>query len=126
MFDADQTKQLKRQGFLAVSSFSSPAEISELREIINPIVEDVLSGARTGGRDLAVGDSSDFRILEIANPLGIDARLGQTAFVRQAVEATSAFFRHPATILFNHCIMKPPHSPMETAWHQDSAYARWY
>jgi hypothetical protein len=124
MFTREQILQLKAQGFVSIDNFVPPEDVKLVKEIIDPIVDDVLSGARGGGRDLAEGSSPHVQILEIENPISIDERLKSTSYVQRAIEATSAFFGHPALIIYSHCIAKPPNNDKETAWHQDSAYSQ--
>ena len=124
MFTQEQSLQLKAQGFLSIDKFVSREDVDLLKKIIDPIVDDVLSGARGGGRDLAEDSSPDVQILEIENPLAVDERLKFTSYVQRAIDATSRFFGRAGSVTYSHCIAKLPHSDKETAWHQDSAYTK--
>lgn len=118
---AEEKRFLKDNGFLSVADYSTPADLDELRGLINQILNDHELAQKTTVRDLTGQDTLAIR--EIVSPSKLQPKLLETRVYRRAMAITEALYGSGASLAFDHIIDKPPHNEKETAWHQDSAYS---
>jgi hypothetical protein len=121
---AENRAQFERDGFVALDGpVIDRHEIDEVLALLEPLLRWSEKLPPEKVHDLAVGDTTGGRILEIDDTSDLAPELRRTAaFARCRVIAEELLERRMSTF-FDHVIAKPPHNLSATPWHQDAAYS---
>ncbi len=119
-----QIRFFHENGFLAIDAITTPEEIEHLIAIYDNLF------ARKAGReegnqfDLAGTDEEDKEaaLPQILGPSNYAPELKETLYRVNAEAISSQLFGASVGYGGDHAILKPPHSPAATPWHQDEAY----
>ena len=120
----EQVQFFRDNGFLALDSITSQKEVESLHGIYDDLF------ARRAGRedgnqfDLTGTDEEDVAasVPQILSPSRYAPALRETQLVANARSVVRQLIGDDARELGDHAILKPPHSPQPTPWHQDEAY----
>lgn len=121
----EQIAFFQREGYLVLPALTTAAEVERLQTIYDHLFA-VKAGRDQGDHlDLVTTDEDDQTpvLPQILNPSKYAPELADT-LLRANAEAIAAQLLG-ANWQFNgeHAILKPPHTPAATPWHQDEAYA---
>lgn len=120
----DQIKFFHENGFIALDHLTTQHEVESLQSIYDDLF------ARRAGReegnqfDLTGTDEEGVApsVPQILSPSRYEPRLAETHLVANAREIVRQLLGEDARDMGDHAILKPPHSPQATPWHQDEAY----
>ena len=117
----EQVDAFHRDGFLAVESLTTPAEVAVLREVY-----DRLFARSDFGDDrlelAALDDEGRETLPQIMNPEKYAPELDDTQARANALAIARQLLGPEAERGGDHAIMKPPGHGAPTPWHQDEAY----
>jgi ectoine hydroxylase-related dioxygenase (phytanoyl-CoA dioxygenase family) len=117
----EQVDAFHRDGFIAVESLTTPAEVAVLREVY-----DRLFDRRDFGDDrlelAALDDEGRETLPQIMNPEKYAPELEDTQARANALAIARQLLGPKAERAGDHAIMKPPGHGAPTPWHQDEAY----
>jgi ectoine hydroxylase-related dioxygenase (phytanoyl-CoA dioxygenase family) len=121
---AEQIDFYQREGYLVLPDLTTAAEVERLQTIYDHLFA-VKAGRDQGDHlDLVTTDEDDQApvLPQILNPSKYAPELA-TTLLRANAEAVARQLLGP-TVRFSgeHAILKPPHTPVATPWHQDEAY----
>jgi hypothetical protein len=122
----EEIRHLHDRGFLAIESFTWPADLARIREILLGLYARF---HRLPPRyTLDLGDvarhSGPPQIAEINWTLELAPALRQTRTFQRCASVAEQLLGGPVGHTgFDHAILKPPHNARPTPWHQDQAYA---
>lgn len=124
MLSKTQRDQLAEQGFLALDALFTPADVEEVRALLDPLFDRFTWLPPALARDLgaASGTTAPVRSPEINRPTLLEPRLERTAAYRICRQVARQISGRTAAYTFDHAIYKAPHSDAPTPWHQDQAY----
>lgn len=123
LLSPDQIALFREQGYLAVDSISSPAEVTLLREIFQRLFKDGAGWKKGAQYDLAgTDDGRPAKLPQLLNPVEFAPELRETEFRANALAIARQLLGPEAEPWFEHAILKPPHYGAETPWHQDEAH----
>lgn len=119
-----QRRAFRRDGFLALPEFASPAEVAELRAILGRLFSR-RAGLAEGHLIDFVAPEIDFdrpHMLQLRYPCDHATELETLAVRARAHEMARQILGADAIFAFDHAIIKPPHDGSPTPWHQDIAF----
>lgn len=116
-------KQLEAQGFLQIPHLLEPADLLEVRNLLDPLFEKFRALPASHRLDLAPGSNAAPRIPDINRALALEPRLRRTKAFRSTRALAGYLIGGPVWCTFDHAIYKPGQQSAETPWHQDQAYA---
>ena len=121
---AEATSAFERDGYLALNSLTTAADIELIRSLIDPLFDKFdtlgeravdLAGPRESGVPV--------RSPEINEVVRLEPRLRSTLAYTRCREIASTLLGTPVGYQFDHAIFKTPYNQAATAWHQDEAYS---
>jgi hypothetical protein len=121
---AGQHRAFRRDGFVAVPEFATPAEVAELRMILGGLFSR-RAGLEEGHLIDFVTPEIDFdrpRMLQLRYPCDHAPELKTLAVRARAHDIARQILGAGAIFAFDHAIMKPPQDGSPTPWHQDIAF----
>ena len=119
----EQIAQFRADGYLALPSITTPAEVAQLRGIFDRLFAEGAGWEKGAQFDLA-GTDEDRRpaLPQILNPAEFAPELLATEFRRTALAIARQLLGADAEPWFEHAILKPPRYGAATPWHQDEAH----
>ena len=119
----EQIAQFRADGYLALPSITTPAEVAQLRGIFDRLFAEGAGWEKGAQFDLA-GTDEDRRpaLPQILNPAEFAPELLATEFRRNALAIARQLLGPETEPWFEHAILKPPHYGAATPWHQDEAH----
>lgn len=121
---SEQISFFHENGYLSINSITTQSEIERLKEIYDELFASK-AGREDGNQfDLGGSDSDDTpaALPQILNPSRYAPDLADTLYKANAIAITKQLLGDDAEYSGDHAILKPPHSPAATPWHQDEAY----
>ena len=119
----EQIAQFRADGFLALPSITTPAEVAQLRGIFDRLFAEGAGWNKGAQFDLAGTDESQRPALpQILNPVEFAPELRATQFRQNALAIARQLLGADAEPWFEHAILKPPRYGAATPWHQDEAH----
>jgi len=114
----------KENGYLAIDSITSSDEISRMREIYDDLFLRNAGRERGDQFDLGGADEEGKKAVlpQILGPSRYAPALAETLYRANALAIVKRLLGEEAQYTGDHAILKPPHSPAPTPWHQDEAY----
>ena len=113
-------------GFAVMRSVCTPEDVTELRALIAPLFTNFAS--KTGSRIRDVGAIGDIKPgeqqPEIDRATRLEPKLFKTAAFLKLKSLASEILRTNAKYVFDHAILKMPHTQTSTTWHQDRGYMK--
>lgn len=113
-----------KEGYLALSAITTAAEVEQLQEIYDRLFSTKAGRDQGDHLDLVTvdDDEAEEMLPQILNPSKYAPELATTAFRANAEAIAKQLLGPDARFTGDHAIRKPPHSGVETPWHQDEAY----
>lgn len=122
--NADQITFFHREGYLTIPAITAPEEVAQLRGIYDHLF--AIKAGRQAGDHLDLSstdeDGQTPTLPQILNPAKYAPELLNTTFRTNALTIARQLLGAEAEFRFEHAIMKPAHTGVETPWHQDEAY----
>ena len=114
----------RREGYLALHAITSAAEVMQLQAIYDQLFATKAGRAEGDHLDLVTTDEDDQApvLPQILNPSKYAPALLATRFQANALAIAKQLLGPDAAPGGDHAILKPPHTPAATPWHQDEAY----
>jgi len=117
-------QQFARNGFLAIQSLTTPADIARIRLLLDPLFDRFDS---LGDRAVDIAGprvpGGAMRSPEINEAVKLVPELTHTLAYARCRQIAREFLGVPVGYMFDHAIYKLPHNNASTAWHQDEAYS---
>jgi ectoine hydroxylase-related dioxygenase (phytanoyl-CoA dioxygenase family) len=120
----DEVERFHRDGYLVVSRpILSAAQIQRLRDLILPLFATLDRLPEEWVHDLGTpSPEGTTSIHEVIFTAEVDPRIRLTSAYRAIRAVAGELIGAPATLNFDHAILKPAHSTATTPWHQDLAF----
>jgi Phytanoyl-CoA dioxygenase (PhyH) len=124
MLSADEIERFRREGYLAVNRALLRAEqMRRLRALIDPLFEDLDAVPPQWVHDLGSRVPEErASIPEVIFTAEVEPRIRFTSSYWALRSVAQELLGAPATISFDHAIVKPAWSAGVTPWHQDYAF----
>jgi ectoine hydroxylase-related dioxygenase (phytanoyl-CoA dioxygenase family) len=122
---AEQIAFFRREGYLTLPAITTAEEVVRLQAVYDQLFASKAGRAQGDHLDLVTTDEDDQTpvLPQILNPSKYAPELANT-LLRANAEAIAAQLLGPEMRFSGeHAILKPPHTPAATPWHQDEAYA---
>jgi len=111
-------------GYLAIDSITTQEEIDRLKGVYDDLF--ARRAGREDGNQFDLGGVDDgaaqAALPQILNPSRYAPALADTLYKANALAIARQLLGSDAAYGGDHAILKPPHSPAPTPWHQDEAY----
>jgi len=114
----------KREGYLALSVVTTPAEVRKISAIYDRLFESK-AGWDTGAQfDLAGTDEEGKQVVmpQLLGPATYAPELNETLLLSNVTALSKQLFGPDATASIAHAIFKPARISPPTPWHQDASY----
>ncbi len=111
-------QEYNQNGFILVKNLISPSEVQELVVDYEKAIRGEIQ-VPTFGNDHVKG-----RMVQLANPSRHIQGWQQHVYFQRALAIARQLTSEDAEYIYDQIIMKPPHHPAETPWHQDAGYWR--
>lgn len=113
-----------REGYLALKAITDAAEVTQLQAIYDRLFATKAGRDQGDHLDLVTTDEEDSTpvLPQILNPSKYAPELLATRFQANALAIAKQLLGPTANAGGDHAILKPPHTPAATPWHQDEAY----
>jgi ectoine hydroxylase-related dioxygenase (phytanoyl-CoA dioxygenase family) len=120
----EQVAFFKENGYLSIDAITTPEEIARITTIYDDLFTRKAGRERGDQFDLGGADEDDKQAVlpQILNPSRYAPELAETLYHANALAIARQLLGEEARYNGDHAIMKPPHSPAPTPWHQDEAY----
>lgn len=123
MLTAEEIDRFHDEGYLAISRpVLSPAQLRRLGGLIEPLFTDLEHLPDEWVHDLGEPSRARTSIPEVVFTAEIEPRIRMTSAYRTMRGVAGQLLGSPATISFDHAIVKPAHTVSVTPWHQDFAF----
>jgi Phytanoyl-CoA dioxygenase (PhyH) len=124
MLSADEIERFRREGYLAVNRALLRAEqMRRLRALIDPLFEDLDAVPPQWVHDLGSRVPEErASIPEVIFTAEVEPRIRFTSSYWALRSVAQELLGAPATISFDHAIVKPARTVAFTPWHQDFAF----
>ena len=119
-----QIQHYHEHGWLSLPAISTPAELTMLRQTYDSLFA-AKAGREDGQQFDLVGDDRDPDRPKVPQILGLSAfrpELRETVAWANARHIFTRLLGAEPESMGDHAILKPPHCPQATPWHQDEAY----
>jgi ectoine hydroxylase-related dioxygenase (phytanoyl-CoA dioxygenase family) len=120
----DQIRSFHENGFLSIDCITTQDEIKRLIGIYDDLF--IRRVGREEGNQFDLGGSDEegkaAALPQILGPSKYAPALKDTLYQANALAIARQLLGEDAVYNGDHAIMKPPHSPAPTPWHQDEAY----
>ncbi len=123
----EEVEAFHREGFLAVPSFTDPAELDDIRRILMRLFDRFHQLPSRHAVDLGVRarHAGRLEIAEINYTIELAPDLQQTRTFECAQRVAQDLLQSPVMYAgYDHAILKPARCNRVTPWHQDQAYTR--
>lgn len=117
----DDVEFFREHGWLVVDDAVDPADLAELDQRCDEIIDDRQRRAYDWAWSDDDGDQRTFRILQAMPSLGT-TRFDATPYRLWAVDFASALMGFPVEHWYDQLLAKPAATSVPTDWHQDEAY----
>lgn len=111
-------RDFNQNGFILVKNLISPEEVQELVVDYEKAIRGEIP-VPTFGDDHVKG-----RMVQLANPSQHIQGWQQHVYFQRALAVARQLIGEDVEYMYDQIIMKPPHHPAETPWHQDAGYWR--
>jgi ectoine hydroxylase-related dioxygenase (phytanoyl-CoA dioxygenase family) len=120
----DQIDFFHREGYLTLPAITTPEEVTSLCAIYDYLFSAKVGREKGDQLDLSSTDEDDQEpvLPQILNPSKYAPELVDTFFRANAEAIAIQLLGSETRFSGDHAIRKPPHSGVETPWHQDEAY----
>ncbi len=120
----DQVDFFHRKGYLTVESLIDLAEVENLRVIFDELFASQAGREEGNQYDLAGTDEDGKQaaLPQIVNPCKYAPQLVELSVRSRAAVLARQLLGADAEMQSDFAIMKPPHTEVETPWHQDEAF----
>jgi ectoine hydroxylase-related dioxygenase (phytanoyl-CoA dioxygenase family) len=120
----DQIAFYQREGYLVLPDLTTPAEVERLQAIYDRLFASKAGRAQGDHLDLVTTDEDEQTpvLPQILNPSKYAPELADTLLRANAEAVARQVLGPQARFSAEHAILKPPHTPAATPWHQDEAY----
>jgi ectoine hydroxylase-related dioxygenase (phytanoyl-CoA dioxygenase family) len=121
----DELHSFSSTGFVIMTNISPAEEVTEIRKILQDLV-DKRAGEKEGSFfDTMEGSTSRgfLRSIQINNPSLYHRRLLETNYVRNATKIAQQLLSPHCLLSFDFLLLKPANVGAGTPWHQDEAYS---
>jgi len=123
MLTADEIDRFHDDGYLAISRpVLSAAQLKRLHTLIAPLFTDLERVPDEWVHDLGEPSPARTSIPEVVFTAEIEPRIRMSSAYRTMRGVAGQLLGSPATISFDHAIVKPAHTVAFTPWHQDFAF----
>ena len=109
-------------GFLRVEQVLRPADLDEVRELLDPLFLRFDSLPSAAAVNLGSSRPGESRIYDINRALSLEPRLRRTSLYRACRDIARQLLGAPTFCCFDHAIYKPAKRSAPTPWHQDQAF----
>ena len=120
----EQVGSYHREGYLALPSITTPAEVEWLRGIYDRLFAQRAGRAEGNQFDLGGSDEegNEAKLPQILNPVRYAPELAEGLFRANALAIAKQLLGEACVAQGEHAIMKPARVGAQTPWHQDEAY----
>jgi ectoine hydroxylase-related dioxygenase (phytanoyl-CoA dioxygenase family) len=120
----EQIDFFHREGYLSLEAITTAEEVVRLQEIYDYLFASKAGRDQGDHLDLVTADDDETAevLPQILNPSKYAPELVDTLFRANAEAIAKQLLGQSARFTGDHAIRKPPHSGVETPWHQDEAY----
>jgi Phytanoyl-CoA dioxygenase (PhyH) len=123
MLTAEEIDRFHEEGYLAIARpVLTPAQLQRLRSLIEPLFTNLDRVPDNWVHDLGEPAAEGTSIPEVVFTAEIEPRIRMTAAYRTMRSIAAQLLGAPATINFDHAIVKPARTVSFTPWHQDFAF----
>ena len=121
----EQIAFFKRTGYLSLPAITTAAEVKSLQGIYDQLFANKAGRDQGDHLDLLTTDEDEQTpvLPQILNPSKYAPALAQTQLRVNAEAIARQLLGPKSSFSGEHAILKPPHTPVATPWHQDEAYA---
>lgn len=124
--DDEQIEMFHRTGYLVLPAITTPEEVERLQSVYDHLFATKAGRAQGDHLDLVTTDEDGQTpvLPQILNPSKYASALVDTQLRANAEAIARQLLGPEAYFAGDHAILKPPHTPASTPWHQDEAYAQ--
>ncbi len=119
----EMSERFRQDGFLAIDSLTTAADIARIRSLIDPLFDKFDSlGERAFDLAGPLAPGSTPKSPEVNEAAVLEPQLRETLTYQRCRDIARQLLGVPVGYQFDHAIYKTPHNQTPTAWHQDEAY----
>jgi ectoine hydroxylase-related dioxygenase (phytanoyl-CoA dioxygenase family) len=121
---AHQVRFFHDQGYLRLNALATPAEVSEIRHVLEGLFEGRVGENEGAYADLIAGADqvAEMSSPQILNPVNYAPSLRKTQCFKNALQVAKQLLGEDARCFFDLAILKKPRVGAATPWHQDEAF----